>query len=192
MQALREAIAEMGTGFGKDIVQVGRFLNHRIETGLLFKMGREIAAYFMDEQPDLVMTVEASGIALAVCTAHALGDIPVLFAKKSPARNQDEALLSVPVSSYTHGTVYQMRCSRNCLPPGSRVLIVDDFLADGEAARGMMDLVAQAGATTIGVGIAIEKGFQDGGRLLREQGVKLLSLSVVREIRDGDILLQND
>lgn len=192
MQALREAILQMGIGLGPDIVHAGRFLNHRLETGLLFKMGQEIAEHFRGEAPSLIMTVEASGIALAITTAHTLGDLPVLVAKKTAAKSQSEEMLFTDAASYTHGNRYQMRCAKSCLPNGSRVLIVDDFLADGEAVRGMMELVRQAGAATVGVAVGIEKGFQPGGRLLREQGVKLLSLSVVREIKDGVILLQND
>lgn len=192
MQALRDAIQEMGTGLGTDIVHAGRFLNHRLETGLIFRMGQEIAASFQDGQPDLIMTVEASGIALAITAAHALGDLPVLIAKKTPAKSQSEEMFITEVSSYTHGNRYEMRCAKSCLPKGSRVLIVDDFLADGEAVRGMMDLIDQAGAETVGVAVGIEKGFQPGGRQLRAKGIKVLSLSIVREIRDGMILLQDD
>lgn len=191
MQALREAIHQMGIGLGTDIVHAGRFLNHRLETGLLFEMGQEIAEYFRSDVPDLIMTVEASGIALAITTAHTLGNIPVLVAKKTAAKSHSEEMFTIDVASYTHGNHYQMRCAKSCLPIGSRVLIVDDFLADGEAVRGMMELVRQAGAAIVGVAIGIEKGFQPGGRRLREQGVKLLSLSVVREIKDGVILLQD-
>ncbi len=192
MQALREAITQMGKGVGKDIVHAGRFLNHRLETGLIFEMGREIAQHFKNENPDLIMTVEASGIALAVTAAHDLGDLPVLIAKKTLAKSHAEEMLVTDVSSYTHGNQYRMRCARSCLPPETRVLIVDDFLADGEAVRGMMELISQAGAVTVGVAVGIEKGFQPGGKALRAQGVKLLSLSVVREIRDGQILLTDD
>lgn len=192
MQALREAITQMGRGVGKDIVHAGRFLNHRLETGLIFEMGREIAEHFRNEKPDLIMTVEASGIALAVTAAHDLNDLPVLIAKKTPAKSHAEEMLVTDVSSYTHGDRYRMRCAKSCLPPASRVLIVDDFLADGEAVHGMMELIRQAGAVTVGVAVGIEKGFQPGGKALRAQGVKLLSLSVVREIRDGQILLGDD
>ncbi len=192
LQALRQAIKEQGRGLGTDIVQVGSFLNHRLDTRLLFGMGAEIADHFREDGPSLVMTVEASGIALALATAHALGGVPVLFTKKNPAKNQNEAMYETQVASYTKGTPYTMRCAQALLPKDARVLIVDDFLARGEAVRGMLDLVSQAGARAVGVAVAIEKGFQEGGRQLREAGVKLLSLSVVREIKDGQILLQDD
>lgn len=191
MQALREAILQMGAGLGTDIVHAGRFLNHRLETGLIFQMGQVIADHFRGDDPDLIMTVEASGIAIAITAAHTLGDVPVLIAKKTPARSQSEEMYTTEAASYTRGNRYQMRCAKSCLPAGSRVLIVDDFLADGEAVRGMMDLISQAGARTVGVAVGIEKGFQPGGAALRAQGVKLLSLSVVREIRDGKILLED-
>lgn len=191
MQALRKAILEKGSGVGRDIVQVGGFLNHRLDSALIFRMGEAIAEAFRDDAPDLVMTVEASGIALALAAAHALDDLPVLFTKKSPAKNQAEEMYETLVKSYTHGSEYTMRCARALLPKGSRVLIVDDFLADGEAVRGMRDLISQAGASNIGVAVAIEKGFQKGGAQLRAQGIKLLSLSVVREIRDGRIILED-
>lgn len=192
MQELRDAIRLMGSGIGQDIVQVGRFLNHRIDTALLQKMGRTLADHFQSEKPELVMTVEASGIALAVAAAQALGNLPVLFIKKTPASNQRDEQYTASVHSYTHGTEYEMRCAREYLPKGTRVLIVDDFLADGEAVRGMMSLVKQAQALTVGIGIAIEKGFQSGGKSLRAQGVNLLSLSIVKEIRDGKIILLDD
>lgn len=192
MRELEEAIQEMGYGIGQDIVQAGRFLNHRIDTRLLTQMGAEIARHFQDDVPELVMTVEASGIALAVTAAQALNKLPVLFIKKTPASNQRDEQFTATVHSYTHGTEYEMRCAREYLPEGTRVLIVDDFLADGEAVRGMMSLIQQAGAAAVGVAVAIEKGFQQGGKALRAQGVKLLSLSVVREIRDGKIILDDD
>lgn len=192
MERLHQAIREQGKGIGSDIVQVAAFLNHRLDTGLIFEMGEAIARHFEEDRPNLVMTVEASGIALALAAAHALGDIPVLFSKKSPAKTQSEAMYETPVASYTRGTPYVMRCAKALLPGDARVLLVDDFLANGEAIRGMMDLVHQAGAALAGAAVAIEKGFQKGGRELREKGVKLLSLSVVREIRDGNILLAGD
>lgn len=191
MQELRQAIQEQARGIGGDIVQVGSFLNHRLNTALLSAMGREIAAYFKQDVPDLVLTVEASGIALALTTAQALGNIPVLFAKKSPAKNQNDALYETQVASYTKGSPYTMRLAQSLLPERTRVLIVDDFLADGEAVRGMMDLVRQAGAHTIGVAVAIEKGFQPGGKNLRQAGIRTLSLCTVSQIVDGVIHLSD-
>jgi len=192
MEQLREAIARQGIGVGRDVVKVDMFLNHRIDTGLLFAMGEAWAEEFRAEKPDLVLTVEASGIAMAVAAAHALGDLPVVFAKKSATVVQNEGMIQAPVYSFTHKTQNMIRVDKRYLPEGSRVLIIDDFLADGEAVRGMMSLCMQQRATIVGVGIAVEKGFQPGGRQLREAGVHLKSLAVVEEIRDGKILLRNE
>ena len=190
MEALRRMIETQGVGIGKDIVKVDMFLNHRIDTGLLFRMGEAWADAFREDAPDVVLTVEASGIAMAVAAAHALGDLPVVFAKKSATVVQNDAMLQAPVYSFTHKTQNIIRLDRRYLPEGSRVLIIDDFLADGEAVRGMMALCEQAGAHPVGVGIAVEKGFQPGGKRLREAGVKVLSLAIVDGIEDGIILLR--
>ena len=155
-------------------------------------MGEAWAREFREEKPDLVLTVEASGIAMAVAAAHALGDIPVVFAKKSATVVQNEGMIQAPVYSFTHKTQNMIRIDRRYLPEGSRVLIIDDFLADGEAVRGMMSLCGQQKAAVVGVGIAVEKGFQPGGKKLRENGVHLKSLAVVERIEDGKIILRED
>ena len=191
MEALKKAILNEGMGLGSDIVKVDMFLNHRIDTALLFKMGEAWAEEFRDEKPDLVLTVEASGIAMAVAAAHYLGDIPVVFAKKSATVVQSETAWTAPVYSFTHKSQNIIRVEKKYLPAGSRVLIIDDFLADGQAARGMMLLCAQAGAEVVGVGIAVEKGFQPGGQMLRESGVHLKSLAVIESIENGHIKLKD-
>ena len=192
MEQLRKAIERQGVGIGRDIVKVDMFLNHRIDTGLLFLMGEAWAEEFRGEKPDLVLTVEASGIAMAVAAAHALGDLPVVFAKKSATVVQNDDMVQAPVYSFTHKTQNMIRIDRRYLPEGSRVLIIDDFLADGQAVRGLMSLCEQRKAKVIGVGIAVEKGFQPGGKALREAGVRVKSLAIVKAIRDGKILLEED
>jgi Adenine/guanine phosphoribosyltransferases and related PRPP-binding proteins len=129
---------------------------------------------------------------MAVAAAHALGDIPVVFAKKSATVVQRDDLVQAPVYSFTHKTQNMIRVERKYLPEGSRVLIIDDFLADGQAVRGMMNLCWQQSAEVVGVGIAVEKGFQPGGKALRESGIHLKSLAVVEGIRDGKIVLKPD
>ena len=191
MEALKRAIEEMGSGIGTDIVKVDCFLNHRIDTGLLFQMGDALAEHFAKDKPDLVLTVEASGIALATATAHALHDIPIVFAKKSAALNQSPDMAEAEICSFTRKQTCCIRVDLKYIPRGSRVLIVDDFLADGQAVQGMRSLIRQAGAELIGVGIAIEKGFQQGGQKLRESGINLLSLAVVEAIQDGNILCRD-
>ena len=190
MEALRRMIQEKGKGIGNDIVKVDMFLNHRIDTKLLFEMGQAWADEFREEKPDMVLTVEASGIAMAVAAAHALGDIPVVFAKKSGTVVQNDNTVQAPVYSFTHKTQNMIRIEKQYLPEGSRVLIIDDFIADGQAARGLINLCWQQGATVVGVGIAVEKGFQPGGKALRESGIHLKSLAVVDGIVDGNIVLR--
>ena len=192
MEALRRMILEKGKGIGNDIVKVDMFLNHRIDTALLFQMGEAWADEFRNEKPETVLTVEASGIAMAVAAAHALGDIPVVFAKKSATVVQNDDIVQAPVYSFTHKTENMIRIEKRYLPEGTRVLIIDDFLADGQAVRGLMNLCWQQGAQVVGVGIAVEKGFQPGGQQLRESGVHLKSLAVVEGIQDGNIILRPD
>ena len=192
MRELREAIEKYGQGIGQDVVKVDMFLNHRIDTGLLFDMGEELARRFQDDRPELVLTVEASGIALALTTARALGNVPVVFAKKSATVVQSPDVAQAKVYSFTHKRENVIRVDKKYLPQGARVLIVDDFLADGQACQGMMALCAQTGCQVIGVGIGIEKGFMPGGKNLRAMGVKLQSLAVVTDIVDGKIHLADD
>ena len=193
MKELCDAIRLYGRGIGEDIVKVDMFLNHRIDTALLYKMGEALAEHFRRQRPTLVLTVEASGIPLAMAAAHALGDLPLVFAKKAAASNQaSDQMATAPVHSFTHNTDCLIRVDKRYIPIGSRVLIVDDFLANGNAVRGLMQIVEQLGAKAVGVGIGIEKGFQTGGAELRQAGVDLMSLAVVREIRDGNIVLEDD
>ena len=189
MEMLRRAIEEKGFGIGRDIVKVDMLLNHRIDTKLLFAMGEAWAEEFRGEKPDLVLTVEASGIAMAVAAAHALGDLPVVFAKKSATVVQNDEMVQAEVYSFTHRTTNVIRIDRKYLPAGTRVLIIDDFLADGEATHGLLSLCEQQGAEVVGVGIAVEKGFQPGGARLREAGVHLKSLVIVDGIEDGRLIL---
>jgi len=192
MEALRRMILEKGKGIGNDIVKVDMFLNHRIDTALLFQMGEAWADEFRNEKPEIVLTVEASGIAMAVAAAHALGDIPVVFAKKSATAVQNDETVQAPVYSFTHKTQNIIRIEKRYLPEGTRVLIIDDFLADGQAVHGLMSLCEQQKAVVVGVGIAVEKGFQPGGKTLREAGIHLKSLAVVEGIENGNIVLRPD
>ncbi len=193
MKELSEAIRRYGRTVGTDVVKVDMFLNHRIDTALMFRMGEALAAHFAPRKPDLILTVEASGIALALTCAHAMGDIPVVFAKKSATVVQYGDMLQSKVYSFTHKTENFVRVDRRYLPAGARVLIVDDFLADGQAARGMMDLCTQSGCRVCGIGIGIEKGFQPGGALLRAEGMDVCSLAIVDRIgEDGTICLREE
>lgn len=192
MKELQDAIKTFGRGLGKDVVKVDMFLNHRIDTQLLSQMGKAFAEEFRDERPTLIMTVEASGIAIAVAAAMEMGHLPVVFAKKSENKVQTGDVASAPVYSFTHKKEYNIRVEKRYVPRGSRVLIIDDFLADGKAVEGMMQLCEQLDSQVVGIGIAVEKGFQPGGQQLRARGIHLKSLAIVTGIEDGKILLQDD
>ena len=191
MRELVEAIRARGVGVGTDIVKVDMFLNHRLDTDLFVKMGQAFAQEFVQEKPDLVLTVEASGIAAALTTAMACGNIPVVFAKKSPTRNVTGDVYESRVFSFTHGVENHIRVAKDYLPKGARVLIIDDFLANGEAAEGLCDLVRQAGATVVGIGICVEKSFQPGHQKLAQEGYHVVSLARVTAIRDGKLIVED-
>ena len=186
MKALEERILKDGKVLPGHVLKVGSFLNHQIDTPFMMEMGKEIAALFADEKPDKVLTIEASGIALGMAAAAAMG-LPLVFAKKKKSINVEDDLYSTIVYSYTHNTEYQVVVSKENLLAGERVLIVDDFLANGNAIRGLIDLVSQAGGTVVGCTTAIEKGFQGGGDQLRKEGLKVESLAIVDEMTDHSL-----
>ena len=192
MKELCDAIRTYGKGAGSDVAKVDMFLNHRIDTALMFRIGEALAEEFRGERPTMILTVEASGIAIALAAARALNDIPVVFAKKSSSVVLSDNIARTEVYSFTKKKTYSMQVEKNYVPLGSRVLIVDDFLADGQAVRGMTDLCSQLGAKVVGVGIAVEKGFQNGGKALRAQGVHLKSLAIIEKIENGQIFLREE
>lgn len=192
MEALKEAIRREGQGIGSDIVKVDSFLNHRIDVALSTQMGQAFHQAFADDQVDCILTVEASGIAAAITTAQAFGNIPVIFAKKGDRRNVGADVYTAEVYSFTHQRMNTIHVSRRYLTEGMRVLIIDDFLANGEAIEGLRSILRQARCTLVGAGICVEKGFQPGGAKLRAEGVKVVSLAIVDAIQDGQILLRAD
>ena len=190
MEALRKAIEAQGVGIGDSIVKVDSFLNHRIDVALSTEMGRALAEAFAEDGVELVLTAEASGIAVGLTTAQALGNAPLVFAKKGTPLNVGPNVYTANVYSFTKQVMNTIRVDRSYLPEGTRVLIVDDFLANGEAVEGLRSLVEQAGCTLVGVGICVEKGFQQGGQRLRASGVKYVPLAVVDAIENGKIVLR--
>ncbi len=192
MEELKEAIRTRGIGIGEDVVKVDSFLNHRIDVDLSTKMGQAFRDAFKGEDIDCILTVEASGIAVAITTAQAFGNVPVIFAKKGDHKNVGSDVYTADVFSFTHGTMNTVRVSRKYLPAGSRVLIIDDFLANGEAIEGLRSIVEQAECTLVGAGVCVEKGFQPGGEKLRKEGVKVVSLAIVDAIEDGHVILRDD
>ena len=192
MQELVDAIRREGTGIGTDVVKVDSFLNHRIDVELVTKIGQYIHDAFSEKKVDAILTVEASGIAIALTTAQAFGNIPVVFAKKGDPVNVGHDVYTADVYSFTHQKMNQIRVSRKYLTEGMRILLVDDFLANGEAIEGMISIIRQARCELVGAAVCIEKGFQDGGKRLRAEGIKVLSLATVKAIEDGHILLEGN
>jgi len=190
MKELVEAIRTQGVGVGEDVVKVDMFLNHRLDTELVVKMGQAFAEAFEGSNPDIVLTVEASGIAAALTTAIAFGNIPVVFAKKSQTRNVTGDVYQSRVFSFTHGVENHVRVAKAYLPAGSRVLIIDDFLANGAAATGLCEIVEQAGCTVAGVGVCVEKRFQPGRAKLEGMGHKVVSLAKVVGIDSGKLIVE--
>ncbi|MGI6214722.1 MAG: xanthine phosphoribosyltransferase [Christensenellales bacterium] len=189
MKELNEAVLRFGKVPGEGILKVDMFLNHRMDTKLIANMGKEIAAYFKHKEPSLILTVESSGIALAITTAMALNSIPVVFAKKRAASNQGADRYTADVHSFTKNADYKMSVEKAYLPENSSVLIVDDFLAKGEAVKGMLSLIDQANCTCIGAAVAIEKAFQPGGEFLRSKNIDLLSLCRIKSLNSNKIEL---
>ena len=178
MKALEEKIVREGSVLPGDVLKVGSFLNQQLDVSFLLMMGREIADLYKGERIDRVLTIEASGIAIAFAAAAAIG-VPLVVAKKSPAANQSGELLSVEIASYTHKNTYFATVGAEYLPRGSRVLIVDDFLARGNALAGLTRMLADAGCVAVGAAVAIEKAYQGGGDALRAEGLRIESLARV-------------
>ncbi len=186
MQYLKDRINELGEVKGSEILKVDRFLNHQLDVDLLNAIGQEFHRRFADCAVTKILTIEASGIAIAAIAAQYF-KVPVVFAKKVPSQNLDADTFETDVFSYTKKTTYKVRVARKFLHPEDKVLILDDFLAQGQAAFGLMNLVSQAGADLAGVGIVIEKGFQEGGQTLRAEGVRLESLAIIDAMEAGVI-----
>ncbi len=186
MLLMEERIRRDGRVGPGNILKVDSFLNHQMEPQLYREIGREFYRLFGDCGVTKILTIEASGIGIACVTAQFF-DCPALFAKKSRTKNIDGQVFTAQVESFTHGGSYTVMVSRRFLGPGDRVLILDDFLAKGNALLGLIDIVEQSGATLVGCGIAIEKGFQEGGRILREKGIRLESLAVIEAMGEDGI-----
>jgi xanthine phosphoribosyltransferase len=179
MELLEDRIRTDGTVKGGGILKVDAFLNHQLDIALFEEMGREFARRFAGEGVNKILTIETSGIAIAALTSKYFDYCPVVFGKKTASLNLDDEIYFSDVYSYTKQQSYKIMVSKKYLCPEDRILIIDDFLANGKAVESLEAIIKQAGATLVGVGIAIEKGFQGGGDALREQGVHLESLAIV-------------
>ena len=183
MQLLEERIRKDGIIKEGNVLKVDRFLNHQMDIHLFEEIGKEFYRRFSDAGVNKILTIEASGIGIACITAQYF-DCPVIFAKKSQTKNIAGEVYTAKVESFTHGRVYDIIVAKEFLGPGDRVLIIDDFLANGAALMGLSKLVKDAGATLVGAGIVIEKAFQPGGDMIRARGIRLESLARVKSMNE--------
>lgn len=190
MQLLKEKILNEGKVLPGNILKVDGFLNQQLDVELLNEIGKEFARLFKDLGVNKILTVESSGIALACVTAQNMGNIPVVFGKKHKTLKRGEDFYAAKIFSFTHNREYEVTINKDFISKDDVILMVDDFLANGEAVHGLMDIISQAGAKLVGVGIAVEKGFQGGGDKLREQGLRVESLAIVENMEDGQIIFR--
>lgn len=188
MKLLQERILKDGIVKSGNVLKVDSFLNHQMDIELFNEIGKEFKRIFADCNINKILTIEASGIGIACVTAQYFNS-PVVFAKKAQSINIDGAVYSTKIESFTHKKTYDVIVSKKFLNPEDRVLIIDDFLANGCALAGLIELVRSAGATVEGTGIVVEKGFQNGGDIIRSMGVRLESLAIVEAMNaeDGSI-----
>ena len=192
MNFLEERIQKDGVVKEGNVLKVDSFLNHQMDVTLFQQMGEEFKRRFADKEINKILTIEASGIGIA-CVAAQHFHVPVVFAKKSQSVNIDGEVYSTKIESFTHKRVYDVIVSKKFLHPEDHILIIDDFLANGCALEGLIDIVNKAGASVEGVGIAVEKGFQKGGDLIRSKGIRVESLAIVESMDDktGEITFRS-
>lgn len=193
MKLLEERIQKDGIVKEGNILKVDSFLNHQMDINLFSEMGKEWKRLFKEKTINKILTIEASGIGIACIVAQEFG-VPVVFAKKTQTLNIDGEVYSAKIHSFTHSRDYDVIVSKKFLGPEDHVLIIDDFLANGCALEGLMNMVIDSGASLEGIGIAVEKGFQDGGKLIREKGVQLESLAIVESMdaATGNIVFRSN
>ena len=189
MQLLKERICAEGRVLPGNIIKIDGFLNHQVDIRLMQALAKEFRRLFPDPTINKIVTVEASGIALAAITALEF-DVPMVFIKKAKSDNIEGGLYQSDIFSYTYKKKVTLILAKQWLTEQDNVLVVDDFLANGEAMRGVIEIVNQSGAGLAGVGIAVEKGFQPGGARLREQGIHVESLAIIEGAEEGNILFR--
>lgn len=185
MKLLEDRIRKDGIIREGNVLKVDSFINHQMDIKLFEEMAKEWKRLFADKKINKILTIEASGIGIAAIVAREF-DVPVVFAKKSKSINLDDNNFSTKIQSFTHSKIYDVIVSKKFLSPEDHILIIDDFLANGYALLGLTNLVESAGATVEGIGIAIEKGFQQGGKIIREKGYQLESLAIVESMNAAD------
>lgn len=189
MNSLQKKILTDGTVLPGNILKVDSFLNHQIDFHILKDMGKDFYDLFKDKNINKILTIEASGIAIA-CYAAEFFDVPVVFAKKGQHKNVGNDVFTAEVFSYTKGTSYEISVSKLYLHPEDRILIIDDFLANGQAVLGLQKIINEAGATLCGAGIAITKAFQSGEKMLIDAGIDVRSLAAVERMEDGKVIFR--
>ncbi len=187
LKLLEQRILDQADIFGTDVLKVDMFLNHQIDVELLNEIGKEFFRLYSESGINKILTVEASGIGIACITAQYFS-VPVVFAKKGYNSNVGSDIYTSDIFSFTKGVSSKIGVSHKYLGQKDKVLIIDDFLANGSALTGLIDIVRQAGAFITGIGIVIEKGFQPGGRLIRESGIRIESLAVIKSMVNGNII----
>ena len=192
MQLLKDRIRKDGKIKEGNVLKVDSFLNHQMDVKLFQEIGREFKRRFEGEEITKILTIEASGIGIA-CVAAEVFDVPVVFAKKTQTKNIAGDVYTTKVESFTHGRVYDIIVSREFLGKGDKVLLIDDFLANGKALEGLAELVKKSGAELVGAGVVIEKGFQVGGDIIRSKGIHLESLAIVESMdeKTGEVVFRN-
>ena len=186
MQLLKDRIRKDGKILGTDVLKVDSFLNHQMDVSLFDAMGAEFKRRYANCGVNKILTIEASGIGIACFAGRHFDNCPVVFAKKSKSSNISDDMYCVKIESFTHNRVYDVIVSKEFLHPGDKVLLIDDFLANGKALRGLASIVNQAGAELVGAGIVIEKAFQPGGDNLRSDGVRVESLARIASMSETD------
>ena len=192
MQLLKDRIRKDGKIKEGNVLKVDSFLNHQMDVKLFQEIGKEFKRRFEGEEITKILTIEASGIGIA-CVAAEVFDVPVVFAKKTQTKNIAGDVYTTKVESFTHGRVYYIIVSREFLGKGDKVLLIDDFLANGKALEGLAELVKKSGAELVGAGVVIEKGFQVGGDIIRSKGIHLESLAIVESMdeKTGEVVFRN-
>ena len=192
MQLLKDRIRKDGKIKAGNVLKVDSFLNHQMDTDLFVEIGKEFKRRFADCEINKILTIEASGIGIA-CVVAEIFDVPVVFAKKTQTKNIAGDVYTTKVESFTHGRVYDIIVSREFLGKGDKVLLIDDFLANGKALEGLAELVKKSGAELVGAGVVIEKGFQVGGDIIRSKGIHLESLAIVESMdeKTGEVVFRN-
>ena len=189
MKTLEDRILSEGRLLPGPVLKVSSFLNHQLDSGLIMELGAELARRFEGEGVTKILTIESSGIAIALATGAAL-HVPAVFAKKHRTSNVSGEVYQTIVHSYTHNIDYTVVVESEFLKPGDRILLIDDFLANGKALEGLLEIIRQAGAVAVGAGIAIEKGFQDGGAMLRKKGLRIESLAIIEKMDENGIIVR--